>query len=414
MKILFLDQLVPYPLDSGVKFRSYFVLRRLAAEHEVTLACFSREDNTGEQIEHLRGFCREVHTVPMARSGLRNAYFMARSLATGRSFIIERDTVPAMHALVARLLRDAAAEGRPFDAIHSDQLWMAQYALRGRGVKTVLDQHNAVHLIPRRLAEHERNPLKRALLLREAAVLARYEAAVCRQFDRVIAVTEEDRRLLEEIQRDELHPSSFILHPSRITVIPICVDADSTPFLQRDPQSRTAIHLGTMYWPPNVDGVLWYGREVFPRVRRQVPDAWFVVAGKNPPPEVVALGTEPGITVTGYVADPRPYLEASAAFLAPLRAGGGMRVKILDGWLWGAPIVSTTIGAEGIECHPGEDILIADTAEEFAAAVVRLMLDPALGQRLAAAGRRWAEARYDWRTGYDAVSELYRGMKDEG
>ena len=128
------------------------------------------------------------------------------------------------------------------------------------------------------------------------------------------------------------------------------------------------------------------------------------------------MGADPGITVTGYVPDPRPYLEGSAAFLVPLRAGGGMRVKIPDGWLWGVPIVSTTIGAEGIECHPGEDILIADTPEAFADAVVRLMQDPALGQRLAAAGRRWAEARYDWRTAYDALSELYRGLraKDEG
>ena len=133
MKILFLDQLVPYPLDSGVKFRSYFMLRKLAAEHEVTLACFSREDNTEEQISHLRSFCREVHTVPMVRSPLRNAYFLARSLALGRSFIIERDTVPAMQALVDRLLREAATGGMPFDVIHSDQLWMAQYALRGRG-----------------------------------------------------------------------------------------------------------------------------------------------------------------------------------------------------------------------------------------------------------------------------------------
>jgi glycosyltransferase involved in cell wall biosynthesis len=134
------------------------------------------------------------------------------------------------------------------------------------------------------------------------------------------------------------------------------------------------------------------------------------VAGKNPPPEVTALAADPGLTVTGYVADPRPWLEQSAAFLAPLRAGGGMRVKIPDGWLWGVPIVSTGIGAEGIECHPGRDILIADTPQDFAAAVVRLMQDPALGRRLAEAGRRWAEARYDWRTAYAALSELYGGL----
>jgi glycosyltransferase involved in cell wall biosynthesis len=401
MKILFLDQLVPYPLDSGVKFRSYFMLRRLAAEHEVVLACFSRADNTAQQIEHLRSFCRAVHVVPMTRSRARDARFLARSLLLGRSFIIERDTMLAMQELIDHLLREADTVGQPFDVIHCDQLWMAQYALRGRGIKKVLDQHNAVHLIPKRMAEHERNPLKRRLLEREARALARYEAAVCRQFERVIAVTEEDRRCLQALPGDG---------PLPITVIPICVDADSTPFLERTAGSQTAIHLGTMYWPPNVDGVLWFAREVLPLVRREMPGARFIVAGKNPPPEVTALAADPGIAVTGYVADPRPWLEQSAAFLAPLRAGGGMRVKIPDGWLWGVPIVSTGIGAEGIECHPGRDILIADTPQDFAAAVVRLMQDPALGRRLAEAGRRWAEARYDWRTAYAALSELYGGL----
>jgi polysaccharide biosynthesis protein PslH len=401
MKILFLDQLVPYPLDSGVKFRSYFMLRRLADEHDVTLACFSRTDNTQGEIDHLQSFCREVHAVPMVRSRPRDAWFLTRSLLLGRPFIIERDTVPAMQTLVDRLLREAEAAGRPFDAIHCDQLWMAQYALRGHGVKKILDQHNAVHLIPRRMAEHARNPLKRAVLDREARVMARHEALVCRQFDRVIAVTEEDRRALQALPGDG---------PLPITVIPICVDADSTPYLQRQPGSRTAIHLGTMYWPPNVDGVLWYAREVHPLVRRQIADARFTVAGKNPPPEVVALGEDPDINVTGYVADPGPLLAESAAFLVPVRAGGGMRVKIPDGWLWGVPIVSTTIGAEGIECHPGEDILIADSPEAFADAVVRLMREPALGERLAAAGRRWAEKRYDWRAAYAALSELYRDL----
>jgi polysaccharide biosynthesis protein PslH len=324
-----------------------------------------------------------------------------------------------MHELVERLLDEAAAAGQPFDAIHSDQLWMAQYALgrQGplgrRGIKKVLDQHNAVFLIPRRLAEHERNTLKQALLQREWRVLADYEAEVCRQFDRVIAVTEEDRRVLQALPYHGPHPGTGP-HPGagplEVTVIPICVDADATPFLARKPGSNAAIHLGTMYWPPNVDGVLWYADEVLPLVRRQVPDARFIIVGKNPPEEVIDLVDIPGITVTGYLDDPRPALEESAAFLVPLRAGGGMRVKILDAWLWGVPIVSTTIGAEGIECHPGEDILIADTPEAFADAVVRLMREPGLGERLAAAGRRWVEARYDWRTGYEALSELYRGL----
>jgi glycosyltransferase involved in cell wall biosynthesis len=177
-----------------------------------------------------------------------------------------------------------------------------------------------------------------------------------------------------------------------------------------------------MFWPPNVDGVLWFAREVFPLVRQQVPEARFYIVGKNPPKEVrrlrvarsklrsndqpSAISHQP-IVVTGYVEDPTPYFADSAVFIVPLRAGGGMRVKILDAWARGIPIVSTTIGSEGIEVREGENILIADTPRDFAQAVVRAIRDKELAQRLAENGRRWVEEKYDWRIIYPKLDEVY-------
>ena len=124
------------------------------------------------------------------------------------------------------------------------------------------------------------------------------------------------------------------------------------------------LHLGTMFWPPNIEGVLWFAREVWPLVRAAIPQATFTVAGKNPPEAVRELeGEGSGIQVTGYVSDPLPYLQQASVFVVPLFSAVGMRVKIVDGWRWGLPIVSTTIGAEGIIYRSGENICIADDAD---------------------------------------------------
>ena len=238
-----------------------------------------------------------------------------------------------------------------------------------------------------------------------------------RSHDAILTVTEEDRgHLLALLESGDMgreaasgiQPSTFNDQPSKITVIPICVDPEQVAVVPRQSDGPpTILHLGTMFWPPNVAGVLWFASEVLPLVHAAVPEARFVVVGKNPPAEVQALASDPRIEVTGYAPDATPYLAAADAFVVPLHAGGGMRVKILDAWLWGLPIVSTPIGAEGIDLRDGENILIADGEAAFAAATVRLLTDPALNARVRSAGRAWVEATYAWQTVYRRVDEVY-------
>ncbi len=156
-------------------------------------------------------------------------------------------------------------------------------------------------------------------------------------------------------------------------------------------------------------------KQVFPLVLAQAPDALLTVIGKDPPGEIQNPKSQipsRNLEVTGYVADPRPYLEETAAFVVPLLAGGGMRVKIVDAWLWGLPVVSTTIGAEGIDYRDGENILIADDAEGLARAVVRALQEPDLARRLRENGRRWARERYDWRKVYAAWDQVYPQVQE--
>jgi glycosyltransferase involved in cell wall biosynthesis len=162
-----------------------------------------------------------------------------------------------------------------------------------------------------------------------------------------------------------------------------------------------------MYWPPNVEGILWFWESVWDRVCSQVPEARLTLIGKSPPDAIQALGRQEGVDVLGYVKDLTPYLAETAVFVIPLHAAGGMRVKILDAWCWGVPIVSTTVGAEGIAIQDGDNILVQDTPEGFAEGVVRLLRDRALRNRLQSSGRRWVQQHYDWRRVYSAWDDVY-------
>lgn len=396
MHILFLSQVLPYPIDAGPKMRSYFVLRHLAQKHQVTLLTFVRETDRPEDIAHLAEFCHAVHTVPMRRTRIRDVKFLVQSFLTQQPFLIIRDQIPEMNEKIQQLVSSES-----FEVVHADQLWMAQYALKAKEVsphsKIIVDQHNAVYLIPRRLAESDSNPLKQRFLTREARLLTIYEPEICRRFDHVVWVTKEDYQAVSALSRSTANGQTSS------TVIPICANPAQVKPVERSSQSCRITFLGGLHWPPNAQGILWFARHVFPRVKAEIPEAVLTVIGKNPPAGLEGEGVE----VTGYVVDPMPYLSETAAFIVPLHAGGGMRVKILDAWSWGLPIVSTTIGAEGIETEPGKNILIADTAETFAQAVIRPLRDPVLALQLGQNGRQTVLEKYNWQVIYTAWDTVY-------
>jgi glycosyltransferase involved in cell wall biosynthesis len=404
-RILFLTQILPYPLNSGAKIRQYHMLRHLGQHHEVTLVPFTRADDPPEAIEHLRGLCHAVHPVPMRRSPWRNVRAAAKGMLTGLPMVVARDEVAEMEAKLRQLVAEQA-----FDLIHADQLSMAWWGrlaarlARPPRPRTLLDEHNAIYLLTQRMADTEPNPLRRVVTAREARAFARYEAAMCREFDAVLTVTPEDQKYLLDLFPEQERPR---LAPKFIAV-PISVDPEQVaPVRPQEGGVPTVLHLGTMFWPPNIAGVLWFAQEVLPLIHQEEPETRFLIVGKNPPPRIQELAADPRIIVTGYVADPQPYLEAADAFVVPLHAGGGMRVKILDAWLWGLPIVSTPIGAEGIEILDGENILLADDAHAFAQATLRLLTHPELNQKLRTQGRTWVESRYAWQIVYQEVDAVY-------
>ena len=393
MRVLLLTQVLPYPPDSGPKVKTYYVLKYLAQQHQVTLVSFVRSEDKPEYIRHLETLCERVITVPITRAKTDDLRFLGHSLLSGEPWMMLRDERPEMR----RVLADLAA-GQPFDVVHADQLNMGQYALPFEGSHKVLDLHNALWMLYRRMAETTplTNPMK-YLLMRDWPLLKRYEGEMCRQFDAVTAVTEEDRQLLIEAgaRRD-------------IRVIPIAIDTDEQAVVQRRPSGPHIIHIGTMYWRPNIDALTWFLEDIYPLIKAQVPDVRCTLIGSRPPESLIQHSrTDRTLTVTGYVEDPMPFMEDSSMMIVPLLAGGGMRVKILNALSQGIPMVSTSIGCEGIRVEPGKDILIADTPENFAMQCVRLLTDYDLNARLSAAGRQTAEQYYDYRQACRPLDEVY-------
>jgi len=400
-QILFLNQVLPYPLDAGPKIRAYYVLRYLARQHAITLVTFIRPSDPPEAVEHLHNYCQRVVTVPINRSVWRDARAYSKSLLSDMPFLITRDQVPRMETA----LRGIISEER-FDAVHTDQLWMAAYALYARksagqnGYQPglILDQHNAVHLIPARMAQNSANPLIRQILKREARLMRRYEAQVCNQFDRVVWVSGDDLKAVEKYQ------PSIENNPRKTTIIPICIDPQRYNPVLPLPKSDRILFLGGMHWPPNSEGLRWMVQNVLPIVREQIPDVELLAVGKDPPSDLQNTG---GLSLPGYVEDVEPIWDGCRVFVVPLLSGGGMRVKILDAWAHGLPVVSTSIGAEGIEIKAGDNILIADTPAGFAQAIVRILRDDELAGQLGASGRKTVQDTYNWRTIYKDWDQVY-------
>jgi len=394
MKILLLTQVLPYPPDSGPKVKTWNVLKYLAQHHQVTLVSFVRGDQSAE-VAHLQSVCAAVHTVPMQRGALRDGYYMLRSFLSGQPFLMQRDDRAAMRRLIDRLAAD-----QQFDIVHADQLNMAQFAGRVTGAAKVLDAHNALWLLYKRLWQTMGGGPKKWLLNRDWQLLKQYEGRICREFDAVLAVSREDTAALEEAAGGPLN---------NVTVIPIAIDTDEIAPVARHANAGHILHIGTMFWPPNVDGILWFLQEVLPLIRAERPDVVFDVVGSRPPQEIVAYGQNgSGVNVTGYVEDPAPYYQSAGVMVVPLRAGGGMRVKILNALSQELPMVSTTIGCEGIAVEPDRHLLVADTPHDFAQATLRLLNDPSLARQLGQNGRQLIQSTYDYRAACLPLDDCYK------
>jgi len=379
MRILFAGAYRPYPLTSGGRIRSYHLLRELSCRHEVHLLTLNHEPDDHD-LAPLCRWCATVESIPApARpSGLAGRWW--RLCARPDDIVLSRTSGPLATRLRVRLSRE------PFDLLFLDDLGAEPYLRLPGRPPTLLSKHNAEGRLLDRLATLKTGqPIARLLARLEAGAGRRREARAMALADGIIVPADADRRAL---------PGPTY---ARTFVVPNGVDTD---YFRPRPQPADGppllLFCGALFWYPNVDAMTWFCGEVLPWVRRKVPEVRLQIVGAAPPPAVQKLGSLPGVDVVGFVDDVRPYLAGATVCIAPLRAGSGSRLKILEALAAGRAVVATSVGAEGLDLAPGLDLCIVDGADHFARALVNLLADPTRRAALERAGRAAVEAHYDW------------------
>lgn len=418
MNILFLTQILPYPPDAGPKFKTWQVLRYLISQgHQVTLISMIREAEL-PFCQVVREYVTAFYPVMIQRSRLKDIYFLLRSILTGRPFLVERDDRRDIRKLVHRLVSK-----NEFDAFHADQITMTQfvlpYAKSSRAEFTpgskkepmvLFDAHNATWQILERFAAGS-SGFKHLLFRIEANRIRHYEAEIIRRFDRILAVSEDDQSALMDAVKMDRRPIPDV--EKKFKVIPITVDTQEILPVKRTKEPLNLLTIGTLHYPPNADGIRWFVNDVFPLIREAAPDVMLTIIGRNPPVDFLNLQKmAPDVYhVPGYVPDLTPWFEQAGVVIVPVRVGGGMRVRILEAFARAMPVVTTTIGLEGIEAHHGEHILVADEATKFADAVIQLIHNEALRDQLAVNGRKLVEQIYDFQVVLKKLDEIYPSRK---
>jgi glycosyltransferase involved in cell wall biosynthesis len=394
LSILAVTSQPPWPLDRGGHLRSYHLLRALAASCRVRLvapsACCDADTIAG-----LTNAGIDFRPVPVPpRAGWREAYRAARAAATAQPYVMY--SRHRWRAVQEALAREAIVD--PPDVWYLDHLDSFVYASVCGTTPFVLDCHNVYSELVERTADESRDELRRRYLRREARLLARMEQRAVREASAVMAVSDRDARHFAD------------LGASRVYLAPNGVDTRAYAAVRAGGRSAAPaiLFVGTMSWVPNVSAVQFLASVVLPRVRRRIPAARLRVVGADPTPEVRALAALPGVEVTGRVEDITPYLSDAHVLAVPLEAGGGTRLKILEAFAAGLPVVATPVAAEGLAVITDYHLSIVDR-ERFADAVTDLLLAPARGARFATHGRKLAAERYDWsaigQVAYRAVAE---------
>jgi glycosyltransferase involved in cell wall biosynthesis len=317
-------------------------------------------------------------------------FLRLRHLASRLPISVASDISAAGQRAVATLLAERPSVA-VFDFIHSAVLLPA-----ATDVPTVMFTHNVEAEIFARHVKVASGPLKRALWNGQYQKMVDFERTALARFDAIVAVSERDKAM-------------FFDHYAvgNVATIPTGVDADHLRFSEPTAAQRV-VFCGSMDWLPNIDGVDFFLTDVWPLIRARLPNATMTVIGRTPPKWLVAKAKalDERWVFTGYVDDVRPHAQGAAAFVIPLRVGGGTRIKAFEAMALGCPVVSTTIGIEGLPLTEGQHYLRADSAAETAAAVVRLIEDEALRRRIAATARAYVEENFSFRVAAKVFEDI--------
>jgi glycosyltransferase involved in cell wall biosynthesis len=393
MKILWVSPFFLHPTDRGAQIRSLGMLKQLHLRHEVHFAALSDPEST-EGKERSREYCTQAYDVPHRPPERGSPAFLVQAIGSVFSsdpLAVSRYDSPELRRIVSKL---TASGG--FDAVVCDFLASAPN-IADLGT-CVLFEHNVETTIWERHLEQAQWAPKRLYFKLQARRMFEYERYVCQNAAHVVAVSPVDAERMR--QRFQV---------SRVTDVPTGVDLDYFRFPGGSQPAADLVFTGSMDWLPNIDGIKWFVKEILPVIRQKRPNCTVVVAGRRPVRDVEELASQySGVTVTGTVPDIRPYLWGSSIAIVPLRIGGGTRLKIYESMAAGVPVVSTTVGAEGLACHNGRDIVLADSAAAFAGGCLELLEQAGLRRRIADEALDLVARQFSWAAAARSFEEILR------
>lgn len=403
MNILWLSHFVPYPPKGGNLQRSYNLLKEVAKRNHVFLLAFNQkfllptQEMVRKSVENLKEHCDYIQVFNISCEGSRLAWFwlLFLNLFSARPYSVKKFWSPRMMEAIKKVVST-----HKVDLVHFDTISLAQYSTYVRGTRKILNHHNVESMLLLRRAKMERNPLKKLYLYLQGKKLRKYEGETIERFKLNLAVSHLDKRdILSYCPEAE------------VEVIPNGVDTEYFQVLETPIRKNNLVFAGGMNWFPNRDAIIYFLKEIWPPVKKVIPDLNLTLIGYQPPEEVVSKSKKEKIETLGFVDDVRPYLTRATAYIVPIRVGGGTRLKILDAFACGKAVISTSIGCEGLDVTPERNILIGDSPSEFAEQVIKVCTDGDLMRSLGRAGRELVEKIYTWRLIGENLNRIYTNLQ---
>ena len=396
LKILFFSQRFPYPMDTGGKIRTGKLLEQLKDVFDITLVSNVESPKDDEYLDQVKNLCAEFHPVPWKETKKYTFRFylkLLRSVFSRYPFTVINDYSKDLEAALLHL-----TTSERFDLLICDFLQPSLNFRRLSVTPTLLFEHNIESVISRRHFETSHNPVAKVFWWLQWRRMERYEGDACRKFTGTVTVSETDKKYLEALAGIK-----------NVFAIPTGVDTGFFAPREEPVKENSLVFTGSMDWLPNEDAIKFFAREILGKIKRVIPTIQLTVVGRNPSRSLIKeLEAYPEVTVTGRVEDVRPFISSHALYVIPLRIGGGTRIKAYEAMAMGKAVVSTSVGIEGLPVTDGENVVLADTPDAFAGAVVTLLRESKRRQQIGMNARSFVVENIGWRRAAKAFAEISR------
>jgi len=390
MRVLVLTAKAIWPLLGGAEIRNFNLMKETSKYHDVYLLSFLLGRNDRDNFPGLEPYCKKVIGIDLIRPKWKRMYKAARSLSGSRPFIISEYHQREMSETVARVI-----EEEKIDVVHAHFLHVGQYASRKGRAAFVYDAHNLEHVLWERFSRIQSNPLMRSFARRQLPKFVAWQQNVARLSEKIVTLSDDDK---EEYLR--------IAPYADVTTVPNGADIDFFKPLDIETEENSIIYFANFGWPPQDDAAIYFHNDILPLVRKEIPGAKLYLVGKTPPEAVRDLACD-DVVVTGFVEDIREYIQRAAVVVLPLRVGAGTKHRVFQSLAMQKPLVTTSVGAEGIALEHGKTARITDDTEEFARHTIELLKNPELRRKMGEDGRRLIVENYDWRSNYKILEKVF-------